>query len=118
MKIGAWRRYGRSASNHDEADGVSACHELPADRSAGVGGVLLRRARLALATRYEVGVSVAVDGVGVSGTSECFAPNGDTRRSGFAGTAVCVELLDAEELEGVGEDGREEVGVTADKGSV
>ncbi len=59
-----------------------------------------------------------MDGVGVSGTSECFAPNGDTHRSGFAGTAVCVELLEAEELEGVGEDGREGVGVTADKGSV
>ena len=44
VKIGAWRRYGRSASNHDDADGVSACHEMPAYRSAGVGGVLLRGA--------------------------------------------------------------------------
>src|SRR6266702_8619534 len=112
MKGGACRRYGRSVSNHDEADGVSACHELPAYRSGAAGVVLLRRARLALAARYEAGVSVAVDGVGVSGTSECFAPNGDARRSGFAGTAVCVEVLGAEELEGVGEDGREEVGVT------
>jgi hypothetical protein len=60
--------------------------------------------------RYEAGVTVAVDGVGVSGTSECacFA----TRRCGLAGTAVCVELVEAEELEGVGEDGREGVGVT------
>lgn len=32
---------------------------------------------------------------------------------GFAGTAVCVELVDADEFEGVGEDGREGVGVTA-----
>jgi hypothetical protein len=32
---------------------------------------------------------------------------------GFAGTAVCVEVVDADEFEGVGEDGREGVGVTA-----
>lgn len=31
------------------------------------------------------------------------------------GTAVCVELLDADELDGVGEDGREGVGVVTDE---
>jgi len=30
------------------------------------------------------------------------------------GTAVCVELVDVEEFEGVGEDGREGVGVKAE----
>lgn len=34
------------------------------------------------------------------------------------GTAVCVELLDADELEGVGEDGREGVGVVVEEESV
>jgi hypothetical protein len=73
-----------------------------------------------LEARYEEGVSVAVDGVGVSGTSAyaCFALPGGMRRRGLAGTAVCVELLEEEELEGVGEDGREGVGVTAEEGSV
>ena len=85
-----------------------------------MAGVLLRRAGLELAARYEAryeaGVTVAVDGVGVSGTSTCacFAPD----RCALAGTAVCVELVEAEELEGVGEDGREGVGVTAEEGSV
>lgn len=61
-----------------------------------------------------------MEGDGVSGTSAyaCFAPGGMRRRWGLAGTAVCVELLEAEELEGVGELGREEVGVTAEEGSV
>jgi hypothetical protein len=65
-------------------------------------------------------VRVPLDGVGVRGERAtcpllwaarpdlCF----DARGCGFAGTAVCVELLDAEELEGVGEEGREGVGVT------
>jgi len=34
------------------------------------------------------------------------------------GTAVCVELLDADELDGVGEDGREGVGVVVEEESV
>lgn len=40
------------------------------------------------------------------------------RGCGFVGTAVCVELVDVDELEGVGEDGREGVGVTAELGLV
>ena len=113
---GASRRYGRTAPSHDDADLVSAC---PAYRSAAVAGVLrllLLWTGLVLAARYEAGVTVAVDGVGVSGISGC-TPGDTRRRCGFAGTAVCVELLEAEELEGVGEDGREGVGVTAEEGS-
>jgi hypothetical protein len=34
------------------------------------------------------------------------------------GTAVCVELLDADELDGVGEEGREGVGVVVEEESV
>ena len=119
MKSGASRTYGRNASSHHDADPLRVSELPPAYRSA-AAGVMLRRAGLALARAwYEAGVTVAVDGVGVSGSSECvcFMP-GDTRRWGLAGTAVCVELLEAEELEGVGEDGREGVGVTAEEGSV
>ena len=36
------------------------------------------------------------------------------RGCGFVGTAVCVELVDVDEFEGVGEDGREGVGVTVE----
>ena len=36
----------------------------------------------------------------------------EARGCGFVGTAVCVELVDVDEFEGVGEDGREGVGVT------
>lgn len=32
----------------------------------------------------------------------------------MVGTAVCVELVDVDEFEGVGEDGRDGVGVTAE----
>jgi hypothetical protein len=42
----------------------------------------------------------------------------EARGCGFVGTAVCVELVDVDELEGVGEDGREGVGVTAELGLV
>lgn len=38
----------------------------------------------------------------------------EARGCGFVGTAVCVELVDVDEFEGVGEDGREGVGVTAE----
>jgi hypothetical protein len=38
----------------------------------------------------------------------------EVRGCGFVGTAVCVELVDVDEFEGVGEDGREGVGVTAE----
>jgi hypothetical protein len=38
----------------------------------------------------------------------------EARGCGFVGTAVCVELVDVDEFEGVGEDGREEVGVIAE----
>lgn len=64
---------------------------------------------------------VALDGVGVSGARVCPypllrpLPVFDLEGCGFVGTAVCVELLDADELEGVGEDGREGVGVTVEE---
>jgi hypothetical protein len=38
----------------------------------------------------------------------------EARGCGFVGTAVCVELVDVDEFEGVGEDEREGVGVTAE----
>jgi hypothetical protein len=38
----------------------------------------------------------------------------EARGWGFVGTAVCVEVVDVDEFEGVGEDGREGVGVTAE----
>jgi hypothetical protein len=63
-------------------------------------------------------VTVAVECDDVSGVKECavYFPFG--RRWGFAGTAVWVELVEAEEFEGVGEEGREGVGVMAEEGSV
>jgi hypothetical protein len=64
-------------------------------------------------------VTVAVECDEVSGVKEgggYFPPFG--RRWGLAGTAVWVELVEAEEFEGVGEDGREGVGVMAEEGSV
>ena len=42
----------------------------------------------------------------------------EPRGCGFVGTAVCVEVVDVDELEGVGEDGREGIGVTAELGLV
>jgi len=73
----------------------------------------------------EVGV---LDGVGVSGarvwawgcplTCSCPGFDFDARGCGFAGTAVCVELVDVEASEGVGEDGREGVGVMDEEDSV
>lgn len=77
---------------------------------------LPRRAGLGLVAWNEAGVTVTVDGVGVSGTSECacLSPN----RCALAGTAVCVKSVEAEELKGIGEDRREGVGVTAEEGSV
>jgi hypothetical protein len=68
-------------------------------------------------------VAVVVDRVEVSGVRACPLPRApclslvDARRRGFVGTAVCVELLDADELEGDGEDGREGVGVMAEEDS-
>jgi len=38
----------------------------------------------------------------------------EARGCGFVGTAVCVELVDVDEFESVGEDGRKGVGVTAE----
>jgi hypothetical protein len=67
--------------------------------------------------------AAVVDRVEVSGVGTCPLPRApclslvDARRRGFVGTAVRVELLDADELEGVGEDGREGVGVTAEEDS-
>jgi hypothetical protein len=69
----------------------------------------------------EVGRGGAVNGVEVSGAKawSCALPlpclSLDARGCGFVGTAVCVELLDADELDGVGEDGREGVGVRAEE---
>jgi hypothetical protein len=63
-------------------------------------------------------VTVAVECEDVSGVKECAAYFPFGRRWGFAGTAVWVELVEAEELEGVGEDGREGVGVMAEEDSV
>jgi hypothetical protein len=63
----------------------------------------------------------AADKVEVSGARACplLRPclNLDARGCGLVGTAVCVELLDVDELEGVGEDGREGVGVRAEEDS-
>jgi hypothetical protein len=42
----------------------------------------------------------------------------DESGCGFVGTAVCVELLDADELDGVGEEGREDGGVVVEEESV
>lgn len=38
----------------------------------------------------------------------------EARGCGFVGTAMCVELVDVDEFEGVGEVGHEDVGVTAE----
>jgi hypothetical protein len=119
---------------------VRTCHELR--RRSAVVGVALRRPGLGAVlasprrwardvARRKGGVScvvgaavkVALDGVGVSGDMAymllrpcadwCF--DLDVRGCGFVGTAVCVELLDADELDGVGEEGREGVGVVTDE---
>jgi hypothetical protein len=112
------------------------CHEL-----GRLSGVVLRRVGLCtppasprrwarevvrrkggVSCAYVVGaVNVALDGVGVSGDKACTLElwpwagsccfDLDVRGCGFAGTAVCVELLDVDELDGVGDDGREGVGV-------
>jgi hypothetical protein len=71
----------------------------------------------------EEAAAVVVDRVEVSGVRTCPLTSApclslvDARRRGFVGTTVCVELLDADELEGVGEDGREGVGVMAEEDS-
>jgi hypothetical protein len=103
------------------------------ERRSAVAGVALRRVGLRAPLRgwareeARRGASrafepAAIVVVGVSGASACplLRPCAscfdlDVRGCGFAGTAVCVELLDADELEGVGEDGREGVGVTAEE---
>lgn len=106
--------YGLNASSHDAR--VRACLEALTLLAA---GILLRRMGLALDARNEArndaGVTVAVDCEDVSGVKEggYFA----VRRWVFAGTAVWVELVEAEELEGVGEHGRVGVGVMAEEGS-
>ena len=106
--------YGLNASSHDAR--VRAYREASALLLA---GVLLRRMGLALDARNEArndaGVTVAVDCEDVSGVREVgyFA----VRRWVLAGTAVWVELVEAEELEGVGEHGRVGVGVMVEEGS-
>ena len=115
---------------------VSEYHE-PGRRGSVAAGVWLWLRRVELSVRprgtarddedeeascvIEVDGGGIVDGVEVSGAKawSCALPlpclSLDARGCGFVGTAVCVELLDADELDGVGEDGREGVGVRVEE---
>ena len=98
----------RSSSTRTTTTGGNGCSAA----AAAAGGAGARRAEGR--ARNEAGVTVAVECEDVSGVKE--GGYFDARRCGFAGTAVCLELVEAEVLEGVGKDRRVGVGVMAEEG--